>query len=132
MFRYISIFTTAVTPILFACGPESAVDSLRDNVRTVCTLGRGVCYGEGPVVEAINGCVDVQAGENRARAIAMGNGCLQIYSDLFACAAMWTCDEYLTFENEPNVPCHDLNLELETDCPGLSPFIDDTTVNSHP
>lgn len=113
---------------LLACGPESprsAIDALADNVRIVCTLERGVCYGEGPVEDAIEHCVEVQAEDGRERALAMGNDCLHLYAEFYACAARWTCDDLLTFLDTPTAPCQDLRASLNEECPGLSPIVAD-------
>lgn len=111
----------------FACGPRTAEDMLESNVRTVCELGRGVCYGEGVVEDAVEACVDARVTEGHARARAMSDGCARLYVQFFACAADWTCDEYLDFPTTPNAPCQSLRSVLNSECPGLSPFSQDQT-----
>lgn len=108
-----------------ACGPATAADELEENVRTVCELGRGTCYGEGVIDEAVEACVEAQATEGLRRARALGEACPDLYSRFFACAATWTCDDYLEFVDTPTAPCQDLRTLMIEQCPGLSPFARD-------
>ena len=109
------------------CAP-SPIEALEDNVRAICTLDRAVCWGEGAVPEAIEDCVDAQSRDARECAESLGSDCLAVYAEFFTCAAEWTCDDYiefLEFSHEANAPCEDERTNLNTTCPGLSPFYDD-------
>ena len=108
-----------------ACGPTTASDDLEENVRTVCELGRGRCYGEGVVEDAVDACVEAQATEGLRRALTLGKTCPDLYTRFFACAAAWTCDDFLDFVNTPAAPCQDLRTVMNEQCPGLSPFAQD-------
>ena len=85
----------------FACGPRTAEDMLESNVRTVCELGRGVCYGEGVVEDAVEACVDARVTEGHGRARAMSDGCDGV--DVEACT-----DEHVERKDEA--------AELSVDC----------------
>lgn len=108
-----------------ACGPATARDELEENVRTVCELGRGLCYGEGIVEEAVEACVEAQATEGLRRARAIGEDCPDLYSRFFACASEWTCDDFLDFVDTPTAPCQALRALMNEQCPNLSPFAQD-------
>jgi hypothetical protein len=120
-------FSLLVLGTFFACGPESSIDALGKNVRAVCAMNHSLCYEQGVEDESVDNCVELWATDGRRRAIDAGEECLQIYADFFACAADWTCEEFLAFPAEPDVPCHEERHHLNGECPGLSPYYEDQT-----
>jgi|JI9StandDraft_1071089.scaffolds.fasta_scaffold69507_2 hypothetical protein len=60
-------------------------------------------------------------------AIEAGEKCLQIYADFFACAADWTCEEFLAFPADADAPCQEERHDLNGECPRLSPYYEDQT-----
>lgn len=109
---------------LSTCGPAIATENLEDNVRAVCIMGRSVCYGQGIAEEPVEMCVEALAFKRGARALAMSAHCLDVYADFFACAAQWSCSDFLAAP-DADVPCMDYRDELNRECPGLSPFHED-------
>lgn len=108
-----------------ACGPESAVDALRDNVRSVCKLTLGPCNGEPPLgpegEDLLASCVEARAddlGEEIRE--ELGETCYRKYAEAYACAATWTCED---FHNREQSACVGINDEFEVEC-GFSPLID--------
>jgi len=123
------VLMCSVVPL--GCGPETAGEALEKNVRTVCIMGRALCYEQGVTVEdaeePIEMCVEALAVERGERARVMSQHCFEIYADFFACAAKWTCEEFLMIPSDPAVldfPCMDYRAGLNRDCPGLSPLGD--------
>lgn len=108
-----------------SCGPESVEDTLEENVRKVCELGRGVCYGEGIVMDAVAHCVESNAVDGLERARDESENCARLYSEFFECAAQWTCEEFLDFLTNPDTRCQINRKALDKICPGTSPFLDD-------
>lgn len=108
-----------------ACGPESALDALADNVRAVCELAAGPCNYEPPLgpedEEWLDMCVEVKAERIGGRIREEeGEGCYRRYAELYACAARWTCED---FRNREESACAALNDEFLAEC-GISPLID--------
>ena len=114
--------------LLTSCGPESPEAELMKNVRVVCEFGRGVCYGEGVVADAVDECIEAQAVQGLANAERLGEDCVQLYHEFYKCAAeSWGCEVFLKFTMTPDAPCQDLRSSLLSDCPNLSPFQEDKT-----
>lgn len=111
--------------VALACGPESARDEFRDNVRTVCAMNEGICYEQDALEEEVDDCVERWGDDSLEKAVAMSDHCAQIYMNFFACAADWDCEDFLSFPEDKTAPCQDQCEELNAECPGLSPYYQD-------
>lgn len=101
------------------CGPESPLVALESNCRQVCRFGHAQCYGQGIMTSSVETCTDDCTTEKLDAAIALGYRCDEDYAELLACAATWTCMEFLDFDAKSNQPCGLEWNAFDEKCPGI-------------